>query len=301
MLLRRVCSLLVAGAVAASVGRAAGDDCCSPCAPVTTTCKVRVVEMVPEQVPVTRTSYRTDWREEAYTAYRCETVSETKPCTRTVYRKVCETVMETRTCCVRVPVVEQRTCYRTVWKSVPVTETRKVMVDRGHYECRMVPAQPSLLERLCKKKDDCCEPCPKMVAKKVWVPCMVCEERCVTTCKRVCEQVPYTTCVTTWKVEAKTETVPVTRTRCVAEQVTENVTVCTKRMVPYQCTRKVPVCVPVTETVTVCRMVPRCVEKDVAVATACCGSSSGYHHVAAHGGKHHHHNVGCGSTASCFQ
>ena len=114
-----------------------------------------------------------------------------------------------------VPVVEQRTCYKTVWKSVPVTETRKVMVDRGHYECQMVEAKPSILERLCHKKNDCCEPCPKMVAKKVWVPCMVCEERCVTTCKRVCEQVPYTTCVTTCKIETRTETCPVTRVRCV--------------------------------------------------------------------------------------
>jgi len=185
MLLRRVCCLLLAGAFAASAGRAAGDDCCSPCAPVTT-CKVRVIEMVAEQVPVTRTSYRTECREEAYTAYRCETFTETKPCTRTVYKKVCETVMETRTHCVRVPVVEQRTCYKTVWKSVPVTETRKVMVDRGHYECQTCPAQPSILDRLCHKKNDCCDPCPKMVTKKVWVPCMVCEEKCVTTCKRVC-------------------------------------------------------------------------------------------------------------------
>jgi hypothetical protein len=299
MFLRRVSKLLVAGAVVVTAGRAVGDDCASPCAapcPPVTTCKVRVVEMVPEQVPVTRTTYKVECRNEVYTAYRCEVVPETRTCTRTVWKPVCETVMETRTSCVRVPVTEQRTCYKTVWRTVPVTETRKVMVDRGHYECQMVPAQPTLGERFGKKKKDCCEPCPKMVAKKVWVPCMVCEEKCVTTCKRVCEQVPYTACVTTCRYETRTHTVPVTRVHNVPQQVTETYTTCVTRKVPYQATRQVSVCVPVTETVTCCRMVPHCVEKEVPSVAVCCSSPA---HGKQHRTKKGHHNACCGATACC--
>src|SRR5262245_34852979 len=299
MLLRRVCSVLVVGAVAASAsGRVAADaGCCSPCPPVTT-CKVTVVEYVPEQVPVTRTTYKVEWKEEAYTAFRCETVPETRTVTRTVMKPVCETVMEARTVCVRVPVTEQRTCFKTVWRTVPVTEVRQVRVDRGHWECQMVTAQPSLLERLCGRKKDCCEPCPKMVAKKVWVPCWVCEERTVTTCKRVCEQVPYTVNVTTCKLESRTETVPVTRIRCVPEQVTQTVTVCVSKVVPYQGTRRVSTCVPMTETVMCTRMVPRCVEKEVAPAAACCQAAPSCQ-AAAHHGKHHHRGASCGVRTCC--
>lgn len=297
MSFRRVCSVLVAGAVAASVAtRAAADSCCNPCAPVTT-CKVSVVEMVPEQVPVTRTTYKTECRQEAYTAYRCEVVPEQRTCTRTVWKPVCETVMETRTVCEKVPVTEQRTCMKTVWKTVPVTETKRVMVDRGHYECRQCPAPPSILDRLCHKKHDCCEPCPKMVTKKVWVPCMVCEERCVTTCKRVCEQVPVTVCVTTCKIVPKTITVPCTKVRCVPQQVTETHTVCVSRSVPYQATRTVSVCVPVTETVMCTRMVPHCVEKEIPAVSVGCGETAhccNYGHHAKHAHKGHGHGASCG-------
>src|SRR5207248_5914047 len=64
---------------------------------------VCVREWVPEPCTYTRTTYKTECRQEAYTAYRCEVVPETK--TRTVchMRRVCETVMETRCTTVRVP------------------------------------------------------------------------------------------------------------------------------------------------------------------------------------------------------
>src|SRR5947208_2138469 len=39
---------------------------------------VMVKEWVPEQYQTTRTTYRTEWKEEAYTAYRTETVQETR-------------------------------------------------------------------------------------------------------------------------------------------------------------------------------------------------------------------------------
>jgi hypothetical protein len=276
MVLRRVCSMLAAGAaVALSAGRGSA-DCCNPCAPAPT-CKVTVVEYCPEQVPVTRTTYKVECHPETYTAYKCEYVQETRPCTRTVMRQVCETVNVTRTVCVKVPVVETRTCMTTKWTPTLVTEMVSKMVDRGHWECRECPAPPTWRDRLaklCRKKNDCCDPCPKTVTKRVWVPCMVCETCPVTRCKMVCEQVPHTFTVHTCKTEMRTETVPVTRYRCVAEQVTDNVTVCVAKTVPYTATRMVSKCVPVTETCMVTRMVPRCVEKEVPAQTSCCAASA---------------------------
>src|SRR5438270_8311789 len=132
MSLRRIRNWLVASALVAPSATLAAGDCCNPCP---TSCKVTCVEYVQEQVPVTRTTYRTECRQEAYTAHRCEWTQEQRVCTKTVYKKVCETVNETRTVCEAVPVTEQRTCMRTCWKTVPVTVTKKVVVDRGHYEC----------------------------------------------------------------------------------------------------------------------------------------------------------------------
>ena len=102
-----------------------------------------------------------------------EYTQEQRTCTKTVYKKVCETVNETRCVTCRVPVTEQKTVMKTVWKTVPETKTITVQVDRGHYECVWEPAKPGLFERLCgkkKKKNDCCCECscecPKMVSKK---------------------------------------------------------------------------------------------------------------------------------------
>jgi hypothetical protein len=294
MSLRRICNWLVAGGlVAPSMALAAG-DCCSPCAPVTT-CKVTCVEYVQEQVPVTRTTYRTECKEEAYTAHRCEWVQQQQVCTKTVYKAVCETVNETRTVCEAVPVTEQRTCTRTVWKTVPVTVTQKVMVDHGHYECCEVRARRTIIDRLCKSNTDCC---PRMESKKVWVPCCVCEDRVVTCCQRVCEQVPYTYCVTTCKMVQKTITVPCTRTRCVPEQCQYTVTTCVPKIVDVPCTRTVRVCVPVTETVMCCRMVPKCVEKEVATCSSC--SSCATTTCCSSGSRGlFHKNRGHGACGSC--
>ncbi len=212
MSLRRICNWLVAGALVAPSATLAAGDCCNPCP---TTCTVKCIEYVPEQFPVTRTTYKTECRQETYTLHRCEWTTEQRVCTRTVYKTVCETVNETRTVCEAVPCTEQRTGFRTCWKTVPVTITKKVMVDHGHYECCQTRARRTFMDRLSKSNTDCC---PRFESKKVWVPCMVCEDRCVTCCQRVCEQVPYTYCVTTCKMVQKTITVPCTRSRCVPEQ-----------------------------------------------------------------------------------
>jgi hypothetical protein len=214
----------------------------APCAPPMQ--KVCVTEWVPETYQTKRTVYRTECREETYTAYRCETVMEKR----------------VRTVCVSVPHLETRTVMRTHWTCRPVTTVERKCVDRGHYECREVPCEPGLMDRLrkCFKKNDCCADCcpPPTKTVKVWVPCMVWEERPVTRMERVCEQRPETITVTVCRTETRQETcdVPVTR------------------QVPYLAKRTVNVCVPHEEVVTATRMVCRTVEKLVPVETcnACC-------------------------------
>jgi hypothetical protein len=271
----RVRNWVVAAVLATPTAALAADGCCNSCAP--TSCQATCVEYVPEQFTTTRTCYRTECKEEAYTSYRCEMTQEQRVCTKNVMKPVCETVMVQKTICEAVPCTEQRTTMRTVWKTVPVTTTQKVMVDRGHYECCEVRARRTICDRLSKQNTDCC---PRMETKKVWVPCCVCEDRVVTCCQRVCEQVPVTCCVTTCKMVSKTITVPCTTTRCVCEQVQCPYTVCVPKLIPVQCTRTVRVCVPFTETVTCCRMVPKCVPAPAApccaASTSCgCGSSCG--------------------------
>ena len=298
MFFARMRNWVVAGLLATPTAAVAADGCCSPCP--TTTRKVTCVEYVPEQYTTTRTCYRTECRQEAYTSYRCEMAQEQRTCTKNVMKPVCETVNVEKTVCEVVPVTEQRTCMRTVWKTVPVTVTKKVMVDRGHYECCQVRARRTIADRLCKQNTDCC---PRMETKKVWVPCMVCEDRTVTSCQRVCEQVPHTYTVTTCKTIQKTVTVPCTRTRYECVQTQHTYTVCVPKLVPVQCMRTVRVVVPVNETVTCCRMVPKCVEKEVPVATCCaattcCSSGSASH---ARGGLFHKNrgHGGCGGCGGC--
>lgn len=241
-----------------------------PAAPATT--KVWVREWVPENYQCTRTVYRTECREETYTAYRCECVPETRTRVCTLSKLVPETRTVTRTVCVAVPCVEERTVMqaRTVCK--PVCETVRKCVDRGHWECREVPRKPGLLERLCKRNKDCCDPCcpPPTKTVRVWVPCPVWEEKVVTRMKRVTECVPVTCKVTVYKQELRQQECQVTCYKCVPEQRTETVTVMAQKMIPYQAKRMVPVCVPHQETVTCCRMVCRMVEKEMPVQACCC-------------------------------
>jgi hypothetical protein len=293
-------ALLASVVVAAGTASARGDDCCAPaCAPATRT--VTCIEYVPEQYQTTRTTYKTECRQEAYTAYRCEMVPETRTRTVTCYKTVSETVMETRTVCVKVPVTEQRTVMKTCTKMVPCQETVMVKVDRGHWECKQVEVHHPL-RGLCHR-NDCCPPCPEYKTKKCWVPCVVCEPKTVCRMKCVTECVPTTVCVTTCKIEQRTETCPVTRCRCVPECRTETYTCCVAKQVPFQCTRTVKVCVPCTETVTCCRMVPKCVEKQVACGgcgescgNTCCGHVASYHKHAMRGHKHGHD---CGTSSCC--
>jgi hypothetical protein len=292
---------LLAGVVVAATPAARAGDCCNPCAPAPAMRTVSVKEWVPEQYTTTRTSYRTEWREEAFTAYRCECTPEVRSRTVTVCRMVPEVKDVVRRVCVTVPVCEDRTVMKPHWTCKPVTCTVRRCVDHGHWECREVPCEPSCCERVKKwfkrKKDccdSCCEPCcpPPTKTVKVWVPCKVWEEVPVTRMVRTCEYVPTVVKVTTCRQEWREERCQVTVCRAVPETRVENCTVLVKRMVPYQATRKVAVCVPCTENVVCTRMVCRTVEKQVAccepTCEPCCNSCGGKRKFFGAGLSHRH-------------
>ncbi len=290
MLRQLVRTALLAGVLASTAtvtARAEDHAPAAPCPPQYRT--VCVTEWVSEPYQCTRTSYRTECKQETYTAYRCESVPETRTRTCTVYKMVPEVQTKTRIVCVCVPTVEERTVMQTHVTCKPETVMVRTCVDRGHWECKEIPCEPShrntkhgrgLFHRRKHCGDDCCEPCeappPPMRTVKVWVPEKVWEEKPVTVMKRICEQRPVTCKVTVNKIERREEKVQVTCYKCVPEQKTETYTVMTTRTVPYQATRTVKVCVPYTETVTLTRMVPRKVEKQVPVevcaAAPCCPS-----------------------------
>src|ERR1700730_6522813 len=111
---------LLAGAFAATAALPArAGDCCAP-APCTRT--VCVTEWVPEQYQTTRTVYKTECRQEAYTAYKCESVPETRTRVCTVYKQVPEVKTVMKTVCESVPVVEERTVLESFVTCKPVTK-----------------------------------------------------------------------------------------------------------------------------------------------------------------------------------
>jgi hypothetical protein len=297
MIWKRIRAALLAGAFVAATGlvmaedKAAADkpaDKPAPAQPAAkpATCTVWVDEWVEEKVPCKRITYKTEERQEKYTAYKEECVPEQR--TRTVmhYRTVTETVMEKRTVCVKVPCVEERTVMKAHTVCKPVTRIQRKMEDHGHYECREVPCGPTLCDRIRKhfhRKKDCCDPCDpccaaecepvRMKTVKVWVPKMVCVEKAVTCMERVTECRPETIKVTVCKTEMRTEEVPVCRTRCIPECKTETCAVMVKKCTPYEAVRTVKVCVPHEEIVTVTRRVCKKVAKEVPVvecAAPCC-------------------------------
>jgi hypothetical protein len=261
-------------------------SCCG-----TTTRKIMVEEWVPETYTAMRTVYRTESRQENYTAYKEECVPETRTRTYTVNHMVPEVKEVIKTHCVKVPVVEERTCMETRTHYETVTKYVSKCVDHGHYECREVPCGPSFSERLhklCRKSSCCDDPCaesccPATKTVKVWVSCKVTEQVPVCCRQKVCEQVPVKKCVTTYRTETRQEVCHVTCYKCVPECKTETYTVQVKKCIPYTATRTVCVCVPHQEACTMTRCVKRCVEKEVAVTcgcessceTSCCESSGG--------------------------
>jgi hypothetical protein len=285
-------ALLAGSLVAAAALTARADDAPqpAPAAPAADPCTpqyrtVCVNEWVPETYQTTRTVYERVCREEKYTAYRCESVPETRTRAVTTYRQVPEVKEVVHQVCVCVPAVEQRTVMKTQWTCVPETRVVRKCVDKGHYECQEVPCGPSFWERLhklCHRSccDECCEPCPvRTKTVKVWVPCPVWEEHCVTCMKRVCQQIPVTCNVTVYHREMREQRCQVTCYRCVPETHNETYTCMVSRTVPYEATRTVAHCVPREEKVTCTRMVCRTVQKQVPVTTcaaetSCCAATT---------------------------
>jgi hypothetical protein len=157
---------------------------------------------------------------------------------------------------------------RPHWTYQHVTTMTTRRVDRGHFECREVyshrRAFKNRVGRLCGRYDDCCNPCPPPTrTAKVWVPCIVCEQVPVTTCRKVCEMRPTVVRVHTCRTEVREVPHQVTSWRCVPQHQVVKCTVMTTRMVPYEAVRHVAVCVPHVENVTLCRMVPRVVAEQV--------------------------------------
>jgi len=246
--------------------------------------------MVPTQCQETRTVMKQVQKQECYTAYRTETVQEKKCVPVTTYKHVTETVMETRTCCVKVPCWEEKTCMEKRKKIEWVTEYKEKCHLSFQKECKTFTLGCSkgscdtgccgtgggyggggCCDKGCGSSGCCdksfsfsipvCKPC----ITKECVPCCVpkCTYECVPVCKKVC----------TWKTETKTECVPVCKTRCVPCTENKEVVCCKQVCVPYQATRCVTECVPCTETVTVCKMVPTWVE-EVCPAPAPCAPSN---------------------------
>jgi hypothetical protein len=230
--------------------------------------------------------------------------TETKTGTRTVCKPIWKDVPHD--VCVRVPYTEKRTAMRAVCRSVPVTRTRTVCIDEGHWCVRTVC-------RPCKPCDPCA-PAPVVACKtRVWVPEFVKKEQCYTVDEMQTVQVPYEYDVTLCRTETQTRTDrvremvptqetyqyqvcltrPETRTRTVqvCDYVSEQKTriVNEKVCVPCQKTetydetvwhcvaekriQKQTVCVPVCTTrevqVRVCRLVPKTVDVKVAAAPVC--------------------------------
>jgi hypothetical protein len=271
-----------------------------PAAPAHAMRTICVRECVPETFTTTRTVYERVCKQEKYTAYRCETVPTQQTRTVTVFKTVNETKPVTRTVWECVPTVEQRTVMQPHVTCKPVTVMTRKCEDHGHYECREVPCQPSLWQRLKKhcQKNDCCEPCcpPPTKTVKVWVPCKVWVEVPVTKMQRVCEYRPVTCQVTVQKRVAKQVTEQVTVCRSVPVQQTQTCTVMVTKRIPVEATRTVVVCVPKQETVTCTRNVWKTVQKQVPVETCCettcCSSPCG-------GRKHHFGRGGLHARQNC--
>jgi hypothetical protein len=293
-------------------GQPAPSGCCSP-----QTHTICVTECVPETYTTKRITYKTEQRIEKYTAYKCVPTTEVRERVCTVYKQIPEWREECRKVCFKVPVCEERTVMKPCYHYVTETKYVTKCVDRGHYECKEVysacKAFTNNLQGLCKRHNDCCDPCgsscctpcppSNCVTRKVWVPCMVQEQCPVTCCRKVCEMRPEIVKVNTCRTEWREEKVKVCSYRCVAEQQVQKYTVCINTQVAYEATRCVPVCVPCEETVTCTRMVAKTVLREVPCSTSECSPCAAPCHQSWFRGcglfKSHGCGSSCGGSSGC--
>ena len=99
---------------------------------------VRVCKMVPTVCEETRTVMKPVQKTETYTAYREETVQEKKMVSCTTYKTEHYTEMVTKTCCVKVPVVEEKVVMEKRKKIEWVTEYKDKCKVCFKKECKTV-------------------------------------------------------------------------------------------------------------------------------------------------------------------
>ncbi len=303
---------VVAAATMLSTSAWAAGTCCAPCEQVAVQeCVERVIQ-VPTWVTETQTvkclEYRPEQRERTITVMKSVPVEQTverqytvmvpQTKTRTVTYTVAKPVWEEKEVeyTVMVPHQETKQGVRHVCRSVPVTETRTVVKDEGHWEDREVTVpvvrRVALRARRMARRAQrlgCCTPCVETCCTcevtqvcKVWVPNPVEHEIEVTVMKQEVVEEPYEYVVTRCEPETRTKTIRVCRmeyeektkeveyTVCVPETRTRTLTYTSYRcepeektvsctvMVPHEVEREVQVCVcrMVPKTVTCCR--PKC-------------------------------------------
>jgi len=238
---------------------------------------------------------------ECYTAYRTETVQEKKIVPCTTYKTETYTEMVTKTCCVKVPVIEEKVCMEKRKHVEWVTEYKEKCHICFHKECKTIGGCGGCGDG-CGDKcgGGCCNkgfsfPVYKPEIKRECVPCTVpkCTYECVPVVKKCC----------TYRTEMKTTCVPVCKTRCVPCTVQKEIVCCKQVRVPYQATRCVTVCEQCTETVNVCKMVPTWVEEvcpapaPVAAAAPCGPVAQGP--AGCDNGCNNGCNNGCGNGCGC--
>lgn len=320
------CSLLWA-----SSAFAGGPNCAPDCAPGCAAdyapryeCQFQNVERtiyVPQVTMETRkvmvTQCRPETRERTFTVYkqvadtkmvtqqRTVQVPQQQTRTETYYvpRPIYKDVVQTYT--VMVPHQETVTLSRTVCKPYPVKMQRTVSVDQGHWEERVVAAQPvqSGCADNCASASGCgncgscgngdgwsnCAPsvaCDQPVTQKVWVPNLVQKVEYRTFMKYKTEEVPYESTRTVCRPEERSQTVrqyagceqeartrEVTYTVCVPQVQTRQVPVTTYTAVPSEQKQTYTVMVPYTVEkevqVPVCRMVAKTIVCKVPVWAPC--------------------------------
>jgi hypothetical protein len=227
---------------------------------------------VPKSREETITVCKPVWRDVKFKYTVCELIRDTKKCTRTVCKPVWTEVDQD--CTVMVPCVEDRTDKVCVWKCVPVTRTRQVCEDQGHWEERSV--QVGSCNTGCYTCNHCntwCNTCapvacaPVTCTQKVWVPNVVTKDVEYTVNEWQCSKEDRTYQVTVCKPVTKTRKVKVCNWTTVEEEY--DYVVCRTQQVEKIGTRKVcemvrqeqictinyTVCVPKTKIVeeTVCR------------------------------------------------
>lgn len=284
----RFIALAGAVAAAAAVPARAGDCCNSSCQ-----------------------TYKVEYRQEAYTAYKWECTPETRTRTCTTWKRVPEVRTVTECVCVNVPCVQERTVMQTSVCCKPVTRIVRKCVDRGHWECRQVPCDSGWgrgncchhrrhhRRHGCGCEESCCESsccAPPTRTVRCWVPCKEWVECPVTCMQRVCECHPVTCKVTVCKREIRQVQHQVTCWKCVPECRTENYTCMVPHCVPYQATRCVPVCVPCPAPAPApCCPTTTCCKPSCCHEQSCCNSCG---HERCH--RHHrcHRERRCGGCRS---